>query len=83
VGRPTTLVIELADHDATISVDGTTATLAASETSLGKLAEDVAQFVEYNDIDEPGMHAHLVERRAGDAETFELMLEGPFLGVPA
>jgi hypothetical protein len=76
------LVIMLADHDATISVDGTTATLAASKTSLGQLAEDIALFVEHNDIDEPGMHTHLVERQGENVDGFELLLEGPVLDVP-
>jgi hypothetical protein len=76
------LVITLADHDARISVDGTTATLAASEASLSSLAEQISLFVAYNDIDEPGMHTHMVERRAGDLDSFELMLAGPFPDVP-
>lgn len=71
------LVITLADHDATITVDGATATLAASKASLALLAEDIALFVEHNDIDEPGMHTHLVERQGGNVDGFELMLAGP------
>jgi hypothetical protein len=76
------LVIELADHDATITVDGATATLAGSEASLVLLAEDIALFVEHNDIDEPGMHTHLVEPQPGGIDGFELMLMGSSSDVP-
>lgn len=47
-------------HDvATIHIEQDCATLSGDQESFVRLADEVDLFLEYNDLSEPGIHAHL------------------------
>jgi hypothetical protein len=60
VTRPiSTLRLELNTDDAVaITTDDNGATISGSPAGFARLAREIRQFGEYNDLSEPGMHAH-------------------------
>ncbi len=58
--RPiSSLRVELAADDAVaITSDDASARITGSPAGLARLADEVRQFGDYNDLSEPGMHAH-------------------------
>jgi hypothetical protein len=64
-----TLRLELNTDDAVvIATDDNGATISGSPAGFARLAREIRQFGEYNDLFEPGMHAHFDpgERSVGD-----------------
>jgi hypothetical protein len=54
-----TLRLELNTDDAVaIATDDNGATISGSPAGFARLAREIKQFGEYNDLSEPGMHAH-------------------------
>jgi hypothetical protein len=63
-GRPaissiTRLHLKPAQDIATIQIEDDSATLRGDQDSFNRLADEVDLFVEHNDLNEPGLHAHL------------------------
>lgn len=57
------------DADAVaIFIDKDAARCVGTQTALARLAREVALFAEYNDLSEPGMHAHFDPRAAAVAD---------------
>lgn len=52
------LTIRITEGAVTVGVEGENATITGSSPSLAWLAQELQLFVEYNDLSEPGMHAH-------------------------
>ncbi len=75
-----TLSLELSADDAvTVATDGEVATIAGSPAGFARLAREVRQFRDYNDLFEPGMHAHF-DAGPGDAlaeGSDSLIVSGP------
>ena len=77
------LHVKPAEHAAVIIITGEAATISASEASYGQLADEIELFLEYNDLTEPGMHAHVEAICAPDGigvldvRSVELILAGP------
>jgi hypothetical protein len=79
----TSLAITPANHMATIHLEHGSATLSGDRESLTRLADELDLFVEHNDLNEPGMHAHLdsASWSAGQAlfapDSLGLIVAGP------
>ena len=55
----TCLRLQPVDDAASIDIAQGTATLSGDRASFARLAAEIEAFIEHNDLDEPGMHAHL------------------------
>jgi hypothetical protein len=73
--------VSLAADAAEVTVTPAAVLISGTADDLAKLAEKVDLFVEFNDINEPGSHVHLLEpprENGGHSDgPLELMLTGP------
>jgi hypothetical protein len=89
--RPITrLEVVIGSNDAVlISSVGDTATFSGSASGLASLANEIAEFSEYNDLNRPGMHSHFdpavehgVRHGELDPNSVPLVITGPVPDEP-
>ena len=74
------LVVDVQAQEAMATAIGEAITIVGTATGLARLADEIDLFVEYNDLNVPGMHMHLLDVPVdlpSTASAFELVVAGP------